>query len=162
MSEALEAKKKHRASWFAHLTESLKVWETSLEDYRKHQAGLQELVSKAREYIASARREIDLLNPQVGKQQNVPLTAEQASTEDQADGEEERLRTALQGALQACAGSLGLQPVAPSTPIQTITSDDERETQPGKRMRSEELPAGGTTFRPRRDRRQCLFASDSE
>ena len=130
--------------------------------HRKHQAGLQELVSKAREDITSARRDIDLLNPQVGKQQNVPLTAEEASTEDQADGEEERLRTALQGTLQACAGSLGLQPVAPSTPIQTITSDDERETQPGKRMRSEELPAGGTTFRPRRDRRQCLFASDSE
>ncbi|CAL1174092.1 unnamed protein product, partial [Cladocopium goreaui] len=123
LSETMAAKQKHCASWIAHLTESLKVWEASLEEYRKHQAGLQDMVAKAKEDIAAARKDIERLNAQVGTQQNaqVPL-AEETQPDDPADHEEEKLRVALQATLQACAGSLGIQ--APSTPVQTITSDE--------------------------------------
>ena len=149
LSETMAAKQKHCASWIAHLTESLKVWEASLEEYRKHQAGLQDMVAKAKEDIAAARKDIERLNAQVGTQQNaqVPL-AEETQPDDPADHEEEKLRVALQATLQACAGSLGIQ--APSTPVQTITSDEEREGQPGKRQRaSEQLdPSMPTATRP--------------
>ena len=137
LSETMDAKQKHRASWISHLTESLKVWEASLEEYRRHQAGLQELVAKAKEDITAARKDIERLNAQVGTQQNAqtPLAVE-TQPEDSTDCEEERLRAALQGTLQACAGSLGLQVATPSSPVQTILSDEEKEGQPGKRLRA--------------------------
>lgn len=142
LADTLDAKQKHRASWIAHLTESLKVWEASLEDYRRHQAGLQDLVAKAREDIATARQDIERLNAQVGTQSNALATpAEEVPPEDQTDQDEERLRTALQGTLQACAGSLGIQAQVPLQEVQTIISDEEREAQPGKRPRSTEQPA---------------------
>ena len=137
LAETLEAKKKHRAAWLTHLTESLKVWEAALEDYRRHQAGLQDLVAKAREDIATARQDIARLNAPVGKEQGASAPkAEEVSSEELVDQDEERLRVALQGTLQACVGSLGLSTTMPALAVQTIVSDDERDQQPGKRMRA--------------------------
>ncbi|CAL1156825.1 unnamed protein product, partial [Cladocopium goreaui] len=157
LSETLDAKQKHRASWISHLTESLKVWEASLEEYRRHQAGLQELVAKAKEDITAARKDIERLNAQVGTQQNAqtPLAVE-TQPEDSTDCEEERLRAALQGTLQACAGSLGLQVATPSSPVQTIVSDEEKEGQPGKRLRAADQEGKMQPTAPKQNCKQLL------
>ena len=127
-------------SCVAHLTESLKVWESSLEDYRKHQASLQDMAAKARADIATARQAIERLNAQddaPGSKLSKPASVEEALvTEDQTDLEEERLRTQLQGVLQACAGSLGVSLQTPLEDVQVVASDaDKEELQPGRRQR---------------------------
>ena len=62
LSETLDAERSHRAAWMPHSTESLKVWKKSLADYRRYQAGLQDIAARAREDIASARQDIERLN----------------------------------------------------------------------------------------------------
>jgi hypothetical protein len=69
--------------------------------------------------------------------------AEEGQNEDHADADEERLRAQLQGVLQTCASSLGVSAaIAPD--VQTIPSDEERDTERGnnKRPRSVEPGAG--------------------
>ena len=46
LTETTEARRRHRSSWIAHLTESIKTWETQLEAFRKHSAALQDLAQK--------------------------------------------------------------------------------------------------------------------
>ena len=156
LSETADAKRAHRATWVAHLTESLKVWESSLEDYRKHQASLQDMTLKARADIALARQAIERLNAQAGtpgpKLSKPTSVEEEKNTEDQADLEEERLRTQLQGVLQACAGSLGVALQRPPEDVQVVPSDEEKVV---SNQRAQSLMA-------LRERWQCADASERE
>ena len=150
LAEAAEARRVHRNSWLAHLSESIKTWETQLETYRRHGAALQELAQKARADIAAARSDIQRLSTQEpGNQAIVAASAaiaEEGQTEDQTDADEEKLRTQLQGILQTCAGSLGVTIPAPAD-VQTIASDDDHDGERAhhKRPRSVEPGAGHTT-----------------
>ena len=64
LTETSEARRLHRNSWLAHLTESIKTWESQLETYRKHGAALQEMALKARADIAAGRADIQRLSSQ--------------------------------------------------------------------------------------------------
>ena len=143
LAETSDARRVHRNSWLAHLTESIKTWETQLETYRKHGAALQEMALKARADIAAARADIQRLSTQETDGQAalaavpVPL-AEEGHQEDVVDSEEEKLRLQLQSILQTCAGSLGVTATSPAD-VQTIISDEEREERgTNKRPRSVE------------------------
>ena len=148
LTETAEARRIHRNSWLAHLTESIKTWESQLETYRKHGAALHEVAQKARADIAAARADIQRLSTQEPGDSSALAAAtitvaEEGQTEDQADADEERLRAQLQGVLQTCASSLGMS--AAFTPdVQTIISDEERDVERGnnKRPRSVEPGAG--------------------
>ena len=98
------------------------------------------MAAKARADIATARQAIERLNAQAdapGSKLSKPASVEEALvTEDQTDLEEERLRTQLQGVLQACAGSLGVSLQTPLEDVQVVASDaDKEELQPGRRQR---------------------------
>ena len=147
LTETSEARRLHRNSWLAHLTESIKTWESQLETYRKHGAALQEMALKARADITAARADIQRLSPQEPEGSTalaaVPMPlAEEGQQEDLVDSEEERLRLQLQGILQTCAGSLGVAVASPAD-VQTIASDDEQgERGTNKRPRSVEPGMG--------------------
>ena len=143
LAETSDARRVHRNSWLAHLTESIKTWETQLETYRKHGAALQEMALKARADIAAARADIQRLSSQESDGQAAlaavpaPL-AEEGHQEDVVDSEEEKLRLQLQSILQTCAGSIGVTATSPAD-VQTIISDEEREERgTNKRPRSVE------------------------
>lgn len=147
LSEATEARKKHRTAWMEYLKEGLQAWEKSLESYRRQQAVLQESAAKARQDIAMARKAIEVnakaaVDPMTLKAAKTPAIKEEQEEvvqEEPADPEEEKLRMTLQGVLNACAGSLGLQvegekPV--DTPQEITDSEDEGRT--AKRPRSKD------------------------
>ena len=147
LSEAMEARKKHRTAWMEYLKEGLQAWETSLESYRKQQAVLQESAAKARQDIAMARQAIEVnakaaVDPstlKLAKTQAIKEEQEEAGLEEPVDQEEEKLRSTLQGVLNACASSLGLQPdgTKPAETTQEI-SDSEDEGRNAKRPRSKD------------------------
>lgn len=147
LTETTEARRRHRSSWIAHLTESIKTWETQLEAFRKHSAALQDLAQKARSDIAAARQDIQRLSSQDVNQATAapvtPLPTDDASAEDPADIEEDRLRTQLQGILQSCASSLGVVVAAPPE-VQSIPSEEEQDQERAgsKRARSAEPGSG--------------------
>eukprot|EP00435_Cladocopium_sp_Y103_P040601 s1250_g11.t1 len=158
LNEAMEARRKHRTAWMLYMQEALKAWETSLDGYRRQQAGMQEAAAKARQDIAAARRAIELNAKAAGNsdpqktltnlQISIKEELEETAQEDTVDQEEEKLRTSIQAMLTACAGSLGLAPspethqFGPTAPV-TITevSDSEDEGRQQKRPRSKD-PGG--------------------
>ena len=147
LSEAMDARKKHRAAWMEYLKEGLQAWEKSLDSYRRKQATLQEAAAKARQDIAMARKAIETnakaaVDPMTLKA--VPPSAvkeelEESAQDDVVDQEEEKLRSSLQGVLNACASSLGMQADTEKTPdpAQEI-SDSEDESRQAKRPRSKD------------------------
>ena len=143
LSETNEARRRHRNSWLAHLTESIKTWESQLEAFRKHSTALQEVAQKARADIATARQDIQRLSSQeVGTSSLAALAttplSDEGGVEDQTDAEEDRLRSQLQGILQSCASSLGVQ-AQTQIEIQSIPSEEEQDERAGsKRQRSVE------------------------
>ena len=150
LREAVEAKKDHRLQWTKHVSEGIKVWETQLESYRVHQATLSEHASKARLEIEASRKILKEVSDSAVKEGNLsipqPILEEaEDSNADHVDQEEQKLRDKLQGVLNACAGSLGLQ-VGPDAQVQEV-SDDDKETIPQhKRPRSvEPAKPGGST-----------------
>lgn len=143
LTETSDARRVHRNSWLAHLSESIKTWESQLEAYRKHGAALQELALTARADIAAARADIQRLSSQEPEGSmalaavQVPLV-EEGQQEDLVDSEEEKLRLQLQNILHTCAGSLGVTVASPAE-VQTIISDEEKEDRTtNKRPRSVE------------------------
>ena len=60
LTDALEARKKHRVAWMDYLKEGLQAWESSLVGYLRHQTSLKEAASKARMDIAAARQAVEL------------------------------------------------------------------------------------------------------
>ena len=62
LKEAQQQRQSHRTAWLAHLTESMKLWEGQLEEFKKRQMALREAEQKAAQDISSARSTIQQLN----------------------------------------------------------------------------------------------------
>lgn len=121
------------------------MWEKQLEDFRRHQATLTEQAGKARSEITATNRIIQQLsNATAGGPSMPPPSASvevEEIPEDPADKEEEVLRKQLQGVLQSCAGSLGLD--VDQKAIEIKEDDKVDEEKRSKRPRSLEPFAGG-------------------
>lgn len=150
LQDVTEAGRKHREAWMEYLKEGLQAWESSLDGYRRHQAALQEAAGNARTDIASSRQAIEM-NAKAAEDpsavrlvmsQPIREELEETGQEEQADPEEEKLRSSLQNVLNASAGSLGLSVQTPqqgaeaSVEAQEIvdSEDDSRS----KRQRSQD------------------------
>ena len=129
LGEVTEQRRSHRALWMAHLSNGIKLWEKQLEEFRRHQAMLTEQAGKASAEISATSRIIHQLSSTAAGEAAPPLpqthTEPEDATEDQADREEEVPRKQLQGVLQSCASSLGLD-MTPQKPIE-IKEDEEAE-----------------------------------
>ena len=150
LQEVTDQRRAHRSLWMAHLSNGIKMWEKQLDDFRRHQATLTEHAGKARTEITATNRIIQQLsNATAGgstlPQSAVPVEAEEIP-EDPADKEEEVLRKQLQGVLQSCAGSLGLELDQKATDIQEDDTADEDKR--SKRPRALEPFAGGASRNP--------------
>lgn len=140
LGEVTEQRRSHRALWMAHLSSGIKLWEKQLEDFRKHQAMLTEQAGKATTEISATSRIIQQLSSTAagGAAPPMPLTQTEPEdgTEDIADREEEVLRKQLQGVLQSCASSLGLE-LTPPKPIEINEEEGAEEADKrSKRPRS--------------------------
>eukprot|EP00435_Cladocopium_sp_Y103_P013521 s697_g3.t1 len=148
LQKSITDKKNHRLMWTKHVGEGIKIWEAQLESYRVHQAHLAEQAARARAEIAQARGIIQELSDKAVKSGNnvIPQPIKE-ETEDSVvdvfdDPEEQKLRSALQGVLTACAGSLGIASEGSAEKIVQEISDDEKEHPPHfKRPRSVEPAA---------------------
>jgi len=143
LRDAVNAKKDHRLQWTKHVSEGIKIWEAQLESYRVHQSTLAEHAARARAEIEASRKVLKEVSDNTVKEGNLSIPqpiqeeAEDVANENSVDPEEQKLRDQLQGVLNACAGSLGLQS-APQE-IQIEASEDEKDQAPhSKRPRSVE------------------------
>eukprot|EP00435_Cladocopium_sp_Y103_P013597 s1526_g3.t1 len=150
LQNSIAAKKKHRLLWTKHVGEGIKVWEAQLEGYRVHQANLAEQAARARAEIAQARRIIQELSDNAVKGGNSAIPqpikeeVEEFIVDVFDDPEEQQLRAALQGVLNACAGSLGIASEASQAKgIQEISDDDKDKAPHQKRQRSADPPLKG-------------------
>eukprot|EP00435_Cladocopium_sp_Y103_P027234 s1491_g6.t1 len=147
LQDSVAAKKNHRLLWTQHVAEGIKVWEAQLESYRVHQANLAEQAARARAEIAQARRIIQELSDKAVKGGNTAIPqpireeVEEAGADIFDDPEEQKLRSALQGVLNACAGSLGIATDQNADKgVQEISDDDKEKKQHHKRPRSSDPP----------------------
>ena len=87
----------------------------------------------------NAKAAVDPSTLKLAKTQAIKEEQEEAGPEEPVDQEEEKLRPTLQGVLNACASSLGLQPdgTKPAEATQEI-SDSEDEGRNAKRPRSKD------------------------
>eukprot|EP00438_Fugacium_kawagutii_P008772 Skav211396 [mRNA] locus=scaffold1467:82463:83500:- [translate_table: standard] len=110
LGEVSEARKAHRLRWLRHMKESIGVWETQLDDYRKVQANLREQAAKANTEISNARKTIAQLNT-TGKVADLPPLEEleEKETENVIDNEEQELRAKVGQLLAACASAAGVE-----------------------------------------------------
>jgi hypothetical protein len=72
--------------------------------------------------------------------QHIQEETEDAGLENAVDSEELKLRDQLQGVLNACAGSLGLQVAAQDQGVQEVSDDDKEHPPQNKRQRSVDPP----------------------
>ena len=147
LGDVTDQRRAHRNLWMNHLAKGIQLWEKQLADFRKHQALLTDQAGKARTEISAASRIIQQLSSATagGLAPPTPLPPETEDlTDDPTDKEEEVLRKQLQGVLQNCASSLGLD-FEPSRVIE-IKEEDEKveEDKRTKRQRSQE-PSGVAT-----------------
>ena len=152
LTETLEAKRVHRARWTKHVAEAAKAWEGQLHEYRQQQSSLQEVATKARADIESARSAIQSLSAKATPATLAampPITAITAETEDltgDADVEEESAQQLLQSTLRSCAASLGVDlnmPTASQMASEEIEENAVKDQARQKRARSMEPFAGG-------------------
>ena len=152
LTETLEAKRVHRARWTKHVAEAAKAWEGQLHEYRQQQSSLQEVATKARADIESARSAIQSLSAKATPATLAampPITAITAETEDltgDADVEEESAQQLLQSTLRSCAASLGVDlnmPTASQMASEEIEENAVKDQARQKRPRSMEPFAGG-------------------
>ena len=135
--------------WLRHVTEGIKMWETQLDSYRRHQATLTDLAAKAQAEVTSTSRVIQVLGaagtgaspPQIP----VPdATEADDAAEESANLEEEQLRTSLQTVLKACASSLGIAPEVPVAEMEIKSDGEEKEEEEKNKERQRSLePFGG-------------------
>ena len=134
LKEAQQQRQSHRTAWLAHLTESMKLWEGQLEEFKKRQMALREAEQKAAQDISSARSTIQQLNQNSSGASATEMTDpfQDEPVESTADNEEANLRAKLQQTLAQCASVVGVTSAAVE-----IHSDGEEEKR-AKRARSEE------------------------
>lgn len=145
LQEVTDQRRAHRSLWMSHLSNGIKMWERQLDDFRRHQASLTEQAGKARSEITATNRIIQQLSNATAGGPSLPPASVQAEMEeipeDPVDKEEDVLRKQLQGVLQSCAGSLGLdlEQKVVDVPDDSNVEEDKRT----KRPRSLEPFAGG-------------------
>ena len=150
LRDAVNAKKDHRLQWTKHVGEGIKIWEAQLDSYRVHQATLSEHAARARSEIETSRRILKEVSENTVKEGNLSIPqpiqeeTEDANTDTVVDLEEQRLRDQLQGVLNACAGSLGLQVAAADQQVQEVSDDDKDQGPHNKRQRSVEPAKTGS------------------
>lgn len=134
LKEAQQQRQSHRTAWLAHLTESMKLWEGQLEEFKKRQMALREAEQKAAQDISSARLTIQQLNQNSSGTSATEMADpfQDEPVESTADNEEANLRVKLQQSLAQCASVVGVTSAAVE-----IHSDGEEEKR-AKRARSEE------------------------
>eukprot|EP00438_Fugacium_kawagutii_P033231 Skav228415 [mRNA] locus=scaffold1325:97576:109501:+ [translate_table: standard] len=144
LAELTEAKKLLRSQWLVHLTESTKMWETQLQEYRQQLALLQEQSGKAAAEIDQARKTLHQLNARsksLGDStalQELPEEEETpAGTEDATDAEETKLRSSLLANLRAFSSSLGIE--EDSKDAESISDGDEDEQDNDSRRKKRAL-----------------------
>ena len=151
LRDAVSAKKDHRLQWTKHVGEGIKIWEAQLESYRVHQATLSEHAARARAEIETSRRILKEVSENSVKEghlsipQPIQEETEDVGTDNVVDSEEQKLRDQLQGVLNACAGSLGLQVAAAEQQVQEVSDDDKDQAPHHKRQRSVEPAKPGTS-----------------
>ena len=152
LRDAVNAKKDHRLQWTKHVSEGIKIWEAQLDSYRVHQATLSELAAKARAEIDTSRRVLKEVSENTVKEGNLSIPqpiqeeTEDATTDNIVDVEEQKLRDQLQGVLNACAGSLGIQVAAAEQQVQEVSDDDKDQGPHNKRPRSVEPAKPASTL----------------
>lgn len=145
LNEAIQAKQKHRNQWIQHLEESVQLWQSQLDSYKKKQQELKEIAKQAQKDVQSARAAIHERNSQVGSGGKTkpppapPLPQEEVldlTAED--DEEEEALKRKLQRLLERSAASVGAVStlLSGAQEIEMEVSSDEGN--PAKRQRSVE------------------------
>ena len=145
LSDAINEKKKHRNQWMQHLEESVQLWQTQLESYKKRQAELRDEARQAQKDVLAARQSINEQNAK-SKPASLPATAtnEVLDLTGEADAEEEDLQKKLQSILEQCAGTVGAEggsgfaPSSKEADMQDISSDDAKLISKPKRARSAE------------------------
>ena len=152
LTETLEARKLHRIRWTKHITEAVTTWQNQLQDYQKQQATFQNVASKARSDIETARSEIQNLSAKASQATLAampPITAVSAEQEEgmtDADVEEEKLQGQLQTVLQHCAAALNVENADKNadkdTEVEDLTMEDEEREK--KRPRSRTMQPFGT------------------
>jgi len=138
LKEVNDQKKAHRTMWFRHVTEGIKMWETQLDSYRRHQAALTDLATKAQAEVTSTSKVIQVLGAAGPSATPPPIPVPDAVdtvdvTEESANQEEEQLRTSLQTVLKACASSLGITPDATLTEMEIKLDGEEKEDEKHKK-----------------------------
>ncbi len=135
LKDAQQQRHSHRAAWISHLTESVKIWESQLEEFRKRQMTLREAEQKATQDIKAARANIQQLNQTAG---NNPMAEVADNTQEDhvdpnMDTVESQLRGKLQQTLTQCANALGV-----TQPIEVPSDPDNEEATRAKRARSQD------------------------
>lgn len=132
--EASESRKLLKQGWMRHLQESLKAWESQLDNYRANMAKLQDAEAKALQEVSLAKKMISQLNTKT----EAPPLEESALPEDitdpTQDKEEEKLRTQLQDTMSACLSTVGVK----KEDVQEISDEDGKEGETKKRLRPTE------------------------
>lgn len=152
LRDAVNAKKDHRLQWTRHVSEGIKIWEAQLESYRVHQATLSDHAAKARAEIETSRRILKEVSENTVKEGNLSIPqpiqeeTEDATSDNLVDVEEQKLRDQLQGVLNACAGSLGIQVAAAERQVQEVSDDDREQGPHNKRPRSVEPAKPASTM----------------
>lgn len=150
LRDAIAAKKERRLQWTKHVSEGIKIWEAQLESFRVHQAALAENASRARAEIDASRRILKEVSENTVREgglsipQPIQEEAEDASQDNVADPEEQKLRDQLQGVLNACAGSLGITVDSVEDKVQEVSDDDADKIPAQKRPRSVEPAKSGS------------------
>ena len=152
LNDAIQARQKHRSQWLQHLEESVQLWQTQLNSYKKRQQELQEEAKQAQKDVHAARQAINDQNAQAGatgkgKATPAPLATEDVVLDltDDAEAEEESMKKKLQFLLQRSAHAAGVESGSGSqrldssgAAMEDISSGEELMNSKPKRPRSVE------------------------
>ncbi len=135
LKDAQQQRHSHRAAWISHRTESVKIWASQLEEFRKRQMTPREAEQKATQDIKAARTNIQQLNQTAGNNQmaEVADNTQEEHADPNMDTVESQLRSKLQQTLTQCANALGV-----TQPIEIPSDPDNEEATRAKRARSQE------------------------
>ena len=147
LTETLEAQSNHKKQWAQHIKEAITTWQGQLKDYHSQQLAFQEVATKAKSDILTARTAIQSLSS--GATQATlatippitPVTAEQEESPTDPDPEEVKLQEQLQQVLQSCVTVMKKELPGQSGQVEQcldLTMDQEDEDRERKRPRSME------------------------
>ena len=132
--EASESRKLLKQGWMRHLQESLKAWESQLDNYRANMAKLQDAEAKALQEVSLAKKMISQLNTKTEAPPLEESTLLEDTSDPTQDKEEEKLRTQLQDTMTACLSTVGVK----KEDVLEISDEEVKEGETKKRQRPTE------------------------